>query len=111
MNNGRDTKCRTLSAVCPPGLETAVPGNRTMQGMNGHREVSRQGIVAPTFNVAAAQEERGISRVNANPAPAATPSYHDHLDRGNPMLKVYDIVDWRSWERRTDFDTQQGVIR
>ena len=59
--------------------------------------------------VAAVQEAgKGPGPVTGDmPAPAATPSYHDHLDRGNPMLKIYDIVDWRSWERRTDFE--QGL--
>lgn len=46
MTNGADTNCRTLRT--DPRTSEGVPGNGR-RGMNGQREVSRQGIVRPTF--------------------------------------------------------------
>jgi hypothetical protein len=43
--NGADTNCRTLRA--DPRTSKGVPGTEG-RGMNGQREVSRQGIVRPT---------------------------------------------------------------
>ena len=43
--------------------------------------------------------ESGVSRGTVSSA-----TFHDHLDRGNPLVKVYPLTDWRSWARRTDFD-------
>ena len=46
MTNGADTNCRTLRA--DPRTSEGVFGTGG-RGMNGQREVSRQGIVRPTF--------------------------------------------------------------
>lgn len=45
MTNGADTNCRTLRT--DPRASEGAPGTGR-RGMNGQREVSRQGIVRPT---------------------------------------------------------------
>ena len=47
--NGADTNCRTLRT--DPRTSKGVPGTEG-RGMNGQREVSRQGIVRPTHTEA-----------------------------------------------------------
>jgi len=76
MTNGADTNCRTLRT--DPRTSEGVPGNGR-RGMNGQREVSRQGIVRPT--------QKPKSRAPETPGAAAPKPAPNSRREGCDVLK------------------------
>ena len=71
--------------------------------MHGPVETARQGV---------AGRDAGMSAIDSKAAPArqeCPKSFHDHRDRGDPMVKVYD--DWRAWDRNQQRERTPGCGR
>lgn len=55
-----------------------------------------------TSEIAAAQTSSPV-RAEETLSSSASAAIHDYRDRtGDPLVKSYDIRDWRSWERQQD---------